>query len=191
MTAVLSLLLLATPPAQPRAQAIAAYADSLVGKHDLSGGGRRFRFDSVGVVRAAFLQFGIDLFAAPAQLDIERSGVDVVYQYAALNGKLHLRRRPSVGDLCFFGKTRDYDQDGAVDTISHVGVVTQVAADGTATIVTAGRSRVLTLMLNRYRPKDAQDELGQALNGRIFVGTKNTAPKLASELFYTFATIVD
>jgi hypothetical protein len=173
----------------PNPQRVAAFAESLVGKQELLGGGRRFGFDSVGLVRAAYYQFGIDVFNAPAHADVDRSGVEVVYQYAALHGRFHLRRRPNVGDLCFFGKTRDFDRDGKPDAISHVGIVSDVAADGTATIVTAGRSRIVTLSLNRYRPKDAVDEAGQLLNGRLFLAGTRNEPKLASELFYTFATI--
>ncbi len=174
-----------------RASAIASYADSLVGKPAPQGGGRNFTLDSVGVVRAAFLQHGIDLFAAPAAVAVDRTGVDVVYQYAALNGRLHLRRRPAVGDLCFFGRTRDLDQDGTPDSITHVGVVTAVAADGTATVVTAGRSKVVAMALNRYRPKDAEDEVGQSLNARMFLASGKGKSLLASEAFYTFATLTN
>lgn len=181
MVVVVTALLLTTP-----ATVAARHADSLVGKHDLAGGGKRFRLDSVGLVRAAYLEAGIDVFAAPAQIANDRTGVDVVYQYAALHGRFHLRRRPSVGDLCFFGKTRDADGDGALDAISHVGIVTAVAADGTASVATTGKSRVVTVMLNRYRPKETVDEAGQVLNGRLFVGRE---PVLTSALFYTFATL--
>ncbi len=173
----------------PPSEAAALFADKLVGARAIDTPQGRYAFDSVGLVRAAFMTQGIDLFQAPAALDAERSGVDIVYQFAALYGKLHMSRRPRVGDLVFFGHTRDADRDGEADSISHIGIVTAVAADGTARVVTASGTGIVAVSLNRLRPKDAVDELEAPLNSRLYLGTNWRAPRLTSELFYTFATL--
>jgi hypothetical protein len=174
-----------------RGEALAHYAETLVGKQRLISGDSELPLDSVGVARLVFLSQGIDLFNAPAFLDPARTGVDIIYQYAALYGRLHTSRRPKIGDLVFFGKTRDADRDGEPDPISHVGIVTQLSSDGTAKIVTASRAQVVTLSLNRLRPKDTEDELQAPLNSRLFVGRAFNEPKPVSELFYTFATVAE
>jgi hypothetical protein len=181
----LCLLLASSTPAE----AAAAYADSLVGTRDIEALGTRYALDSVGLVRAVFMTQGIDVFQAPALEDPARTGVDVIYQYAALNGRLHTSRKPRVGDLVFFGKTRDADGDGAPDSISHLGIVTALASDGTARVVTTTKSQVVAVSLNRLRPREPKDELGAALNSRFFIGRDFAHPKLVSELFYTFATL--
>jgi hypothetical protein len=186
---LVSLALAAMLAAWPTGATIAARALSLVGKHELRGGGKAFEFDSVGLVRAVFADDGIDVFRAPAIVDPQRTGVEILYQYAAIHGRLHTRRVPGPGDLVFFGKTRDANRDGVPDTISHVGIVVDVKPNGTATVVTATMSRVLALPMNRLRPGDAQNESGELINASLLTPASPDAPQLLSRLFYTFATL--
>jgi len=184
------LLCLSLTVAASRADAVAAYAQTLVGKRAITTGGGTYGLDSVGLVRAAFISQGIDVFQAPALSDPERTGVEIVYQFAALNGRLHLSRTPHVGDLVFFGGTRDADSDGEPDSVSHLGIVTELKADGTASIVTATRSQIVSVSMNRLRPKDGKDELDAPLNSTLHLA-RSRQGRLASELFYTFATLIE
>ena len=171
------------------AAAVANHARGRFGKHELFGGGKQFEFDSVGLVRAVFASQGIDVFRAPAIVDPRRTGVEILYQYAALHGKLHTHRIPARGDLVFFGKTRDTKGDGVHDTVSHVGIVVDVTPRGTATVVTATMSHVLALPMNRLRPNDATDDDGETINAGLLTPASPTRPQLLSRLFYTFATL--
>lgn len=164
-------------------EAIAKVAESLVGKRRLFAHGQELELDSVGLVRAVFAAQGRDVFDAPAFFDPTRTGVEIVYQHAAIKGRLHAHLRPSKGDLVFFGRTRDANRDGVLDAVSHVGIVSAVAADGTATIVTTTMTKVVALPLDLLARDDA------AKNGRLLTPAAPREPRSLAELFYTFATL--
>ncbi len=165
---------------------IAANARKRIGQRELAGGGRRFAFDSVGLVRAVMAELSVDVFDVPAASDQERNGVDIVYQYAALHGQLHSDRVPAPGDLVFLGKTRDADGDGTPDPLSHLGIISRVDSDGTAEVVTTTMTGVVAVPFNRRFPDRLKDSAGHILNGRL-VTALSPEPQPLPDLFYSFA----
>jgi hypothetical protein len=178
----------AAAPERDFGERVAAEARRFVGQRELRASGQRYAFDSVGLARAVFANLGVDLFATPAASDPERSGVDIVYQYAALHGQLHSLRVPEPGDIVFLGKTRDRDHDGQPDPLSHIGIVSQVAADGTANVITTTLTGVVTLPMNRRYPGELHDAQGRTLNGRLLTAL-SAEPQPLSTLFYCFARL--
>ena len=178
----------AAAPQRDFGERVAAEARRYVGQRELDASGQRYAFDSVGLARAVFSNLGVDLFATPAASDPARSGVDIVYQYAAVHGQLHSLRVPEPGDIVFFGKTRDRDRDGQPDPLSHIGIVSQVLADGTANVITTTMTGVVTLPMNRRRPGELRDKEGHALNGRLLTAL-SPEPQPLTNLFYCFARV--
>lgn len=178
----------AAAPERGFGERVAAEARRFVGQRELDAGAQRYAFDSVGLARAVFTNLGVDLFATPAASDSSRSGVDIVYQYAAVHGQLHSLRVPEAGDIVFFGKTRDRDHDGQPDALSHIGIVSQVMPDGTANVITTTMTGVVSLPMNRRYPGDLHDKQGRALNGRLLTAL-SPEPKPLTDLFYCFARL--
>lgn len=168
---------------------LAKRAESMLGRREIVARDQHFHFDSVGLVRALLYEQGIDLFDVPAAQNLAKRGIDLAYQFAALHGELHTSRIPRVGDLVFFGETRDLTHDGVGDTLSHLGIVTEIADNATLKVVTTTMAGVEALYLNRVFPKDSASENGKRFNSQWITTLSRNQPQLASQAFYTFATL--
>jgi hypothetical protein len=84
------------------------------------------------------------------------------------------------GDVVFFDRTYDSNRNGKVDdTLTHVAVVTTVAADGTVHMVHRAASSIAELKMHLRSPHDAQRN---SYLRRPGYGGKG-APRLAGELY--------
>jgi hypothetical protein len=113
---------------------LAEGARSVVGRKELIVRGRRFTMDCTGVVLAVYWYAGIDL--ARDFGGYSGSGVTRIYRTLEGEGLLYDSSRPLVGDVIFWDNTYDRDDDGQWDdSLTHVGMVTEVGGDGTIAYV--------------------------------------------------------
>ncbi len=163
-----------TPTATALGRDLAAAA-----RRQLTAGTAGFRQDCSGFVLAALHKVGIDSGGSAADL----------YARAESIGAIHRSERPAVGDLVFFDNTYDRNGNGLRDDpLSHIGVVIEVASDGTVTLAHDGTSRgKTTLEMNLLHPHDATSPDGSRWNGVL--RASSAGPRLAGELFEAFATV--
>lgn len=176
------------PIAKPTEVALADEAKRRLGDTELKLGPREYAFDSVGFARLVYQANGVDLFYTDAVRDGRKHGVEIVYQYMALNGELDMGRVPRRGDLVFLSQTRDANHDGRPDALSQVGVVIDVDDEGTATILTTLQTRVGVLHMNRLYPDSAVTPSGKPANSSLLLPTtRKSAP--VSSLFHSFGRL--
>ncbi len=124
------------PPARPPADAppmdtvqrMLSSARAELGKR-----GGREGIDCSTFVRAAYSAAGVDLYAEASPRD---NGVQAIRRYVRRHGRLHRRRQPAPGDLVFFDNSYDRNRNRLLDDrLTHVGIVEEVLADGTALVL--------------------------------------------------------
>jgi hypothetical protein len=126
------------PPLSPATDALREKlgegARSVLGATELVVNGRRFSWDCTGTVLAIYWYAGIDLAR-----DFGRwpgNGVSRLYRTLEDAGLLYTTTAPVTGDLVFWDDTYDADGDGTWDDpLTHVGMVTDTAPDGTVSYV--------------------------------------------------------
>jgi len=154
----------AAPPPDPRRDAVVASAARLLGLRALVTDGRRIGYDCAGVMRAVFLEHGIDLYAdVPAAPGV--NGVRRIHEHLRRHGHLHAGPRPRRGDLVFFDDTWDFNGDGrANDPLTHVGLVERVGRDGTIIFISRVARGIERYRLNLHHPGVHRDAAGRLLN---------------------------
>lgn len=149
------------------------------------GGADDFRDDCSGFVCAASDQAGL-----PLRGDTRR-----LWDLAEALDAIHRRKRPHLGDLVFFDQTYDRNGNGRLDDdLTHVGIVVEVAADGTVVVAHRGSHERTTLRMNLHEPHDHQAADGRVLNDYLRRRTsrdRRGTAYLAGELFRAFATVRD
>lgn len=181
-------------PRSPLRDALVASATGLLGARAIVTGDRRIGYDCAGVVRAVYLEHGIDLYDdsvdGPAV-----NGVRRIHAHLRRNGRLHDGPRPLPGDLVFFDDTWDFNGDGrANDHLTHIGLVEKIEADGTVVFI----SRVARAV-ERYRMNLAQPDVHRAPGGRVLndylrrrrPGDRTDIAYLSGQLFAGFGTRVE
>lgn len=153
--------------------------------------GRPVPRDCSGFVRAMFRKAGIDLFAEGKRGD---DGVRAIARYVDRHGRWHRRAFPTAGDLVFFDNSYDRNGDGLLnDRFTHMGIVDEVSADGTAMIIHATNHGIVREPMNLLRPHATKDAQGRLANVTLRRKTSHDAPRtphLMSELFAGFATVL-
>jgi cell wall-associated NlpC family hydrolase len=148
------------------------------------------RRDCSGFVRAIYRRAGIDLFADGHRSD---NGVRAIARYVDHHGQWRRSAVPVAGDLVFFDNSYDRNGDGKLnDRFTHVGIVDAVSGDGTAMIIHASNHGIVREPMNLFRPHDATDEHGHAVNAALREkGPRDSArtPHLMSELFAGFGSV--
>ena len=134
---------------------------------------------------------GVDLFREGQKTD---NGVRAIARYIDHHGRWHRRGLPAAGDLVFFDNSYDRNGDGRLnDRFTHVGIVDQVSADGTAMIIHATNHGIVREPMNLFRPHETRDAQGQKVNVILRQKGPHDSPRtphLMSELFAGFATVL-
>jgi hypothetical protein len=130
-------------------------ARGLVGRRDIVVDGVRYGDDCAALVRAAFEEAG-----RPIPADV--SDVRRLHDLARREGALR-RGKPRAGDLVFLA-----DRPGGLP--EHVGLVEQVSAAGTATVLHRTARGVSRLRVNVGQPWKARADDGRILNDVLVVG---------------------
>jgi cell wall-associated NlpC family hydrolase len=170
-------------------ETVLATARSLVGKKQLKVGSRTFPSDCTGLVEAAHSAAGISLRATGKSGD---NGVTALYRYALNHGRVYNGGRPVPGDLVFFRETYDQNRDGRRnDGLTHVGIVDQVDADGTVTVIHRVSRGVARYRMNLAQPRVAKDpRTGKVINDTLRASGPGRSFALTGQLFVAYATVL-
>ncbi len=150
------------PPLKPDVKVAVDTAQSLVGRREVVVDGRDYGAGCAAVVRASFDHAGrplpADAKTAAALLDVARS-----------RGAMRSGIRCAPGDVVFLA-----DKPGG--SAAHVGLVTRVDPDGTATVVHRLARGIGSMRVNLGYPARVSDPAtGKRLNDTLQVG-KSSAP---------------
>lgn len=170
-------------------EAALATARSLVGKPQVKVAGRAYPADCTGLVEAAYAQAGISLRGASKSGD---NGVTALYRYAQTHGRVYSRGTPVPGDLVFFRETYDRNRDGRTnDGLTHVGIVDQVSAEGTVTVIHRVNRGVVSYRMNLSQPRVARDpRTKQVLNDTLRGPGPGKAFALTGQLFVAYGSVL-
>jgi cell wall-associated NlpC family hydrolase len=170
-------------------ETVLATARALVGKSQLKAGGQAYPNDCTGLVEAAYAQAGLSLKGNVKPGD---NGVTALYRYALNHGRVYNGGRPVPGDLVFFRETYDQNRDGRRnDGLTHVGIVDQVDADGTVTVIHRVKRGVVRYRMNLAKPQVAKDpSSGKILNDTLRVPGPTKAFALTGQLFAAYANVL-
>ncbi|HYH94846.1 CHAP domain-containing protein [Hyalangium sp.] len=184
----------AQPVSRPRVsrdarETVLATARTLVGKGQVRVGSRAYPSDCTGLVEAVYAQAGISLRGTSKPGD---NGVTVLYRHALNHGRVYNGGRPVPGDLVFFRDTYDQNRDGRRnDGLTHVGVVDQVDADGTVTVIHRVNRGVVRYRMNLSKPKVAKDpSTGKILNDTLRAPGPGRTFALTGQLFAAYASVL-
>ncbi len=170
-------------------ETVLATARALVGKRQVKAGGRAFPNDCTGLVEAVYAQAGLSLKGSSKPGD---NGVTALYRYALNHGRVYNGGRPVPGDLVFFRETYDQNRDGRRnDGLTHVGLVDQVDADGTVTVIHRVSRGVVRYRMNLSKPRVAKDpKSGRILNDTLRAPSPARAFALTGQLFVAYASVL-
>lgn len=161
--------------------AVAEAAHALVGSRRLVVDGTRYNYDCSGTILAIHAAAGTPLDAAFAA---ERgNGVARIYAIATSQPWVGAPQEyPAVGDIIFWDDTYDRNGDGRWnDELTHAGIVTAVAPDGTITYVHHHyRLGVVAETMNLMVPDDQTRNSAMRMRGQRY---GEDARWLASHLY--------
>jgi peptidoglycan DL-endopeptidase CwlO len=177
---------LAVQPGARDAAVLAAQA--LVGRTRVVVAGKRYGDDCTGFVQAIYAPLGVDLLSGGQPGD---NGVTAMWRFAARHGRIFRGGRPLPGDLVFFEETYDLNRDGQRnDGLTHVGLVEDVEADGTVSIIHRVARGVVRYRMNLAAPTQLTAADGRRLNDWLRTEAPGSRPRLTAELFAGFATLL-
>lgn len=164
-------------------------ARGLVGKTQVKVGSRSYPSDCTGLVEAVYAQAGISMKSGSKPGD---NGVTALYRYALNHGRVYNGGKPTPGDLVFFRETYDQNKDGRRnDGLTHVGIVDQVDADGTVTVIHRVKRGVVRYRMNLSQPKVGKDpNTGKILNDTLRAPGGGKAFARTGQLFAAYASVL-
>lgn len=170
-------------------EAVLSTARGLVGKTQVKVGGRAYPSDCTGLVEAVYAQAGLSMKTISKPGD---NGVTALYRYALNHGRVYNGGKPVPGDLVFFRETYDQNKDGRRnDGLTHVGLVDQVDADGTVTVIHRVKRGVVRYRMNLSQPKVGKDpSTGKLLNDTLRAPGGGKAFALTGQLFAAYASVL-
>ena len=166
-----------------------ALAKGLVGKAKPTIHGKAIGSDCTGLVLGVYKEMGLDLLTAAKPGD---NGVTAIYRFARKHGRVYTGGWPVAGDLVFFKETYDQNRDGLVnDGLTHVGMVEDVRADGTVTVIHRVRKGVVRYRMNLNHPETRVDpQTGEVLNDALRTPGRERAGATTGQLFAAYATLL-
>ena len=176
------------PPPGAREDVLAA-ARRLVGSKQVRVGGKTWPADCTGFVEAVYAQAGVSFRGAAKAGD---NGVTAFYRYASAQGRVYTKGKPRPGDLVFFRETYDRNKDGRRnDGLTHVGLVDEVATDGTVVVIHRVSRGVVRYRMNLAKPSLRKDpRTGVVLNDMLRVPKGKKMPVLTGQLFAAYGSVL-
>ncbi|MFL5312429.1 MAG: C40 family peptidase [Myxococcales bacterium] len=175
----------ADPPRVDPVERMLSAARAELGKR-----GGREGIDCSTFVRSAYSAAGVDLYSEASPRD---NGVQAIRRYVLRHGRLHRRRSPTPGDLVFFDNSYDRNRNRLLDDrLTHVGIVEEVLADGTALVLHSTNHGVVREPMNLRRPHARTSAGGEPINAVLRRRTPHDSPRtprFMSELFAGFGTV--
>ena len=176
------------PPPDAREQVLAT-ARGLVGNPSVKVSGRTWPADCTGFVEAVYSRAGVSFRGEAVSGD---NGVTAFYRYARAHGRVFTRGTPQPGDLVFFRETYDRNRDGRRnDGLTHVGLVDEVLADGTVTVIHRVQRGVVRYRMNLARKDVRRDaRTGLVLNDMLRAPGGGQVPVLTGQLFAAYGSVL-
>lgn len=163
-------------------------ARAQVGKEAVDLKGKPWPDDCSGLVRTVYDRVGMDLLSAAKPED---NAVTAIYRFAQKYGRVYKGGRPVAGDLVFFRDTYDLNRDGREnDGLTHVGVVDDVAEDGTVSVIHRVHGGVRKYKMNLTLPNQSRSPEGRTVNDWLRLAGRTGKAQLTSELFAAYATVL-
>ncbi|MDP1824636.1 MAG: CHAP domain-containing protein [Archangium sp.] len=163
-------------------------AQALLGKSRVVVRGKRYGDDCTSFVKALYEPLGVDLLTEARPGD---NAVTAMWRFASHHGRIFEGGRPLPGDLVFFKETYDLNRDGHTnDGLTHVGLVEDVEADGTVLVIHRVARGVVRYRMNLSTPTQLRTASGKRLNDWLRTEAPGSKPRLTSELFAGFATLL-
>ncbi|HYO71628.1 MAG TPA: CHAP domain-containing protein [Archangium sp.] len=176
------------PPGANRAEVLAT-ARQLVGSRKVKVAGRTWPDDCTGFVEGVYARAGVSFRGAGVAGD---NGVTALYRYARDHGRVFTRGKPKPGDLVFFRETYDQNRDGRRnDGLTHVGLVDEVASDGTVVVIHRVKRGVVRYRMNLAKPGLRRNpRTGEVLNDMLRVPGAGKMPVLTGQLFASYGSVL-
>lgn len=172
--------------AESRKRAV-ALARALVGQRHVRIHGHTYQEDCTGLISGVLDQLGVNVLSEVASGD---NAVTAIYRYAQNHGRIFDGGRPLPGDLVFFRETYDLNRDGHDnDGLTHIGIVEDVDADGTVTVIHRVARGVVRYRMNLANPDVRRDSKGKILNDYLREESPGRRQVLTGQLFAAYATI--
>ncbi|ATB33240.1 CHAP domain-containing protein [Melittangium boletus] len=168
---------------------VLAAARKLVGSKQVRVDGKTWPSDCTGFVEAVYGKAGVSFRGAAKAGD---NGVTAFYRYAQAQGRVFTKGKPRPGDLVFFRETYDRNKDGRRnDGLTHVGLVDEVARDGTVVVIHRVSRGVVRYRMNLARPSVRKDpRTGVVLNDMLRVPKGKKMPVLTGQLFAAYGSVL-
>ncbi|NOJ79926.1 CHAP domain-containing protein [Myxococcus xanthus] len=178
-----------TPVAGDARAKVVTTARALVGKTQVALNGRKYPSDCTGLIEGVYAQAGVTFRGTVQPGD---NGVTAMYRFARSRGRVYSEERPTPGDLVFFNETYDQNRDGRRnDGLTHVGIVENVSASGTVTVIHRVRRGVVRYRMNLERPHLRRDpKTGEVLNDMLRHPGPNREPVLTGQLFGGYGSVL-
>jgi hypothetical protein len=171
-------------------EAVLAAARATVGGGNPGVDGEALPTDCSGYLHALFKRAGVDLLSEARPGD---NGVRAIVRWMQRHGRLFRAQVAAPGDLVFFDNSYDRNGDRRLnDPYTHAGLVEQALPDGTLVIVHATNHGIVREPMNLFRPREATDPAGRAINAplrRKRASDGPQTPHLMSELFAGFGSV--
>ena len=163
-------------------------AQGLLGKSRVVVKGKRYGDDCTSFVSAIYEPLGVNLLTEAQPGD---NGVTAMWRFASHHGRIFEGGRPLPGDLVFFKETYDLNRDGQTnDGLTHVGLVEDVEPDGTVLVIHRVARGVVRYRMNLSNPTQLKTGDGKRVNDWLRTEAPGSKPRLTSELFAGFATLL-
>ncbi|AKJ03320.1 Hypothetical protein AA314_04946 [Archangium gephyra] len=177
------------PPPTARREDVLATARELVGSRKVKVAGRMWPDDCTGFVEGVYARAGVSFRGSGVAGD---NGVTALYRYARDHGRVFTRGKPKPGDLVFFRETYDQNRDGRRnDGLTHVGLVDEVASDGTVVVIHRVKRGVVRYRMNLAKPGLRRDpRTGEVLNDMLRVPGPGKMPVLTGQLFASYGSVL-
>ncbi len=163
-----------SPQLMTHEQRIAWIAEQFVKRQPKLG-----REDCSGLVESVLAQSGV----------LNQGSVRMFWSQALAEQRAYRGEQPQPGHLAFFDYTYDANHNGSADdTLTHIGIVTAVDADGTVAVVHRPRSGIRHLQFNLKAPATHRRD-GKLLNDYVRAPGygRRDGRRLAGQLVYGFA----
>jgi len=178
------------PSSADAVEAVLAAARDTLGVSSPRLDGDAVPTDCSGYLHALYKRAHVDLFSEARPGD---NGVRAIVRWVQRYGRLYRFQLAAPGDLVFFDNSYDRNGDRRLnDRLTHAGLVEQVLPDGTLLIVHATNHGIVREPMNLFRPHEATDASGRAINAplrRKGTGDGPKTPHLMSELFAGFGRV--
>jgi hypothetical protein len=177
------------PPPTASRENVLATARDLVGSRKVKVAGRTWPDDCTGFVEGVYARAGVSFRGSGVAGD---NGVTAIYRYARDHGRVFTRGKPKPGDLVFFRETYDQNRDGRRnDGLTHVGLVDEVASDGTVVVIHRVKRGVVRYRMNLAKPSLRRDpRTGEVLNDMLRVPGATKMPVLTGQLFASYGSVL-